>query len=95
MPPPPPLNVAVTDRAWLMETVQVAPLLPVQPLQLPKVEPLAGDAVRVTVEVLEKLALHVVPQLMPDGLEVTVPVPAPARVTVSVLVVPPPPPMAG
>src|SRR5262252_3311058 len=75
------LKVAVTDWAADSETVQVP--VPVQaPLQPPKVEPLAAAAVRVTEVPLAKLALHVVPQLMPAGEEVTVPVPVPARVTV-------------
>ena len=45
------------------------------------VEPAAGVAVKVTLEPLLKLALHVVPQLIPAGLLVTVPLPVPARVT--------------
>jgi len=71
------LNVAVTDWAAVIETVQVP--VPVQaPLQPAKVEPLAAAAVRVTEVPLAKLALHVLPQLMPVGDEVTVPVPVPA-----------------
>jgi hypothetical protein len=80
------LKVAVTDCAAVIETVQVP--VPVQaPLQPANVEPLAAEAVSVTEVPLAKLALHVLPQLMPDGEEVTVPVPVPARVTVRVWVV--------
>ena len=43
------LKVAVTDRDAFMVTVQVEPETVSQPLQLPKVDPVAGAAVRVTV----------------------------------------------
>ena len=73
----------MTDCAWLIETVQVV-AVPVQaPDQLVKVEPAAGAAVRVTDVPLLKLAEHVLPQLIPAGLLVTVPVSVPARVVVS------------
>ena len=76
------LNVAVTERAAVICTVQL--LVPVQaPLQPAKVEPLAAAAVSVTEVPLEKLALQVLPQLMPVGVEVTVPAPLPALVTPS------------
>ena len=76
------LNVAVTALAALIGTEQ-APV-PVQaPLQPAKVEPVAGVGVRATVAVEANEAVHVAPQLMPDGDEVTVPVPVPALVTVS------------
>ena len=42
------VKVAVTDFAAVIVTVQVVPETVVHPLQLPKVEPLAGLAVRVT-----------------------------------------------
>jgi len=58
------------------------------PLQLPvhpaNVELVTGAAVRVTEVPLLNVTLHVVPQLMPAGLLVTVPAPVPARLTVSV-----------
>ena len=75
-------NVAPTLRAWLMLTVQdPAPLQ--APLQPAKVEPASGMASRVTLAPLVKLALQIVPQLMPAGLEATIPVPVPFFVTLS------------
>lgn len=64
------------------------------PDQPAKLLPAAGVAVSVTLVPLGKLALHVVPQLMPEGLERTVPVPLPDLLTLSVKKVlePPPPP---
>jgi hypothetical protein len=65
-----------------MVTLQV--LVPEQsPPHPPKVEPEAGLAVSVTAVPLEKLALQVLPQLIPEGLLVTLPDPVPARVTLS------------
>jgi hypothetical protein len=81
-----PLNVAVTERAAVMDTVQL-PVPEHAPLQPANVEPLAGAAVRVTDVALAKFALHVPPQLMPEGDDVTVPAPVPARVTLSANVV--------
>jgi len=76
-------NVAPTLRAWLMLTVQDP--APVQaPLQPAKVEPASGIASRVTLAPLVKLALQTPPQLMPAGLEATIPVPVPFLVTLSV-----------
>ncbi|HSB78889.1 MAG TPA: hypothetical protein VLM91_08885 [Candidatus Methylomirabilis sp.] len=54
------------------------------PLQPVKVEVLAGVAVRVTLVPEVKLALQVLPQLIPAGLLVSVPVPVPIFVTVCV-----------
>jgi hypothetical protein len=42
------VKVAVTDFAILIVTVHVVPEIVSHPLQLPKVDPLAGLAVRVT-----------------------------------------------
>jgi hypothetical protein len=77
------VNVAVTDCAALIVTEHV-PVPEQPPPDHPvKVEPATGDAVNVTTVPLLKLAEHVAPQLIPAGLEVTVPLPVPAGVTVS------------
>jgi hypothetical protein len=76
------LNVAVTARAAVMETVH-APVPEHAPPQPANVEPLAAAAVRVTDVPLEKFALQADPQFTPDGFEVTVPAPVPAFVTLS------------
>jgi hypothetical protein len=82
------LNVAVTASAALIVTEQV--LVPVHPAPLhpANVDPLAAAAVSITTCPLVKLAKHVVPQLIPAGLLVTVPVPVPALVTVRVSLLP-------
>ena len=67
------VKVAVTLCAEVRLTVQV-PVPEHAPLQPVKVEPDAAAAVRVTDVPLLKLALHVLPQLIPAGDEVTVPV---------------------
>ena len=58
--------------------------LPV-PLHAPphpvKVDPVVAVAVRVTLVPEVTVALQVLPQVIPAGLEVTVPVPVPALVT--------------
>src|SRR5260370_8981306 len=54
------------------------------PLQPAKVEPPAGAAVSVTTVPLLYEAEHVAPQLIPAGLEVTVPLPDPVLLTESV-----------
>jgi hypothetical protein len=74
------LNVAVTARAAVIETVQ-APVPVHAPLHPANDEPLAAAGVRVTEVPLLKLALQVVPQLIPAGAEVTVPAPVPFFVT--------------
>jgi hypothetical protein len=59
-----------------MVTVQVGTKMPAQaPPQLTKTDPNAGFAVRVTAVPLLYGAEHAVPQLIPGGLEVTVPLP--------------------
>ena len=94
-PPPPadagvltlsggPSNVAVTVAAVFTTQLPV----PVQPppLQPVKVDPPSAVAVRVTVVLLKKLALQIVPQSMPVGAEATFPVPSPPLRIVTVKV---------
>jgi hypothetical protein len=73
-------KVAVTDSAALRVTLQVA--LPRHaPLQAEKALPVPGVSLSVTSLFCGKLAEHVVGQLIPAGVLVTVPVPVPAKVT--------------
>jgi len=69
---------AVTDLAAAMVTMQVLPVVVSQPVQLVKVEPVDAVAVRVTSTPSPKEALHVLPQVMPDGLLDIVPLPVPS-----------------
>ena len=78
------MNAAVTLFAALMATVQVLPEVESQPVQLAKVLPADGLAVRVTLVPELKGALHVLPQLMPVGDDVTVPEPVPDLTTLKV-----------
>ena len=72
----------MTEALAVKLTVQVA--VPVHAPDHPaKEDPVPGVAVSVTDVELEKLALHVVPQLMPAGELETVPVPVPLVTTVS------------
>jgi hypothetical protein len=77
------LNVAVTALAAFTSNVHVEDV----PLQAPdhpaNFEPVAAASVSLTDVPLLMLALHVVPQLIPEGLLLIVPVPAPAVCTVS------------
>lgn len=83
--PPDLSNVAVTDVAALMlVTVQLFPVLTLQPDQVFSLEPVAGVAVNVMLDPVAKASLQSRPQLIPTGLLVTVPLPWPALVTVSV-----------
>jgi hypothetical protein len=76
------VNVAVTEVLAVGFTAHVP--VPLQaPDQPANVDPVLGVAVSVTGVPLVKLALHVVPQLIPEGLLVIVPVPVPALATVS------------
>lgn len=84
-------NFGLTERAAFMESMQVSEV-PVQSGVVlmspsgstshpPKVEPAAGVAVSVTNTELPKVASQVAPQLIPAGLEVTVPEPNPVFTT--------------
>jgi hypothetical protein len=79
-----PRNVAVTDFAALILTVQVVSAVVSHPSQLRSTEPKAGTAVSVTVVSAMKGAAQAFPQLTPAGLEVIVPPPTPALLTVNV-----------
>src|SRR5262245_44975835 len=79
-------KVAVTVVPVFRVTVQAPVPEQPPPLQPVKVEPAAGAAVSVTAVPLVYGAAQVAPQLMPAGLEVTVPLPAPALVTARVMV---------
>src|SRR5438874_12283823 len=74
-------KVAVAVLPEPTVTVHVAPDTVSHPLQPAKTESLAALAVRVTTVPLAYASEQSVPQLMPGGLEVTVPVPAPVRKT--------------
>src|SRR5690242_7271259 len=66
--------VAVTGIIMLSTTHVLVPLhAPVQPTNVP---PASGVAVSVTIEFSGKPCVHVVPQFMPAGEDVTVPVPS-------------------
>ena len=77
------VNDAVTDFAASTVTVQV-PVPEHPPPDHPvNDEPVSGVAVRVRVEPWFAVTVQVVPQLMPAGLELTVPRPLPVRVMVT------------
>src|SRR5258705_9796381 len=71
-------NVAVTEVAAFIVTVQEPEPVQPPPLQPVNVEPAAGVAVKVTAVPLAKAAEQVAPQEMPAGPPETVPLPAPA-----------------
>jgi hypothetical protein len=77
------VNVAATEVAALIVTVQGP--VPVQPppLQPENVEPAAGVAVKVTTVPLVKPVEQVAPHEMPAGALTTLPLPVPDGVTVS------------
>ena len=76
------MNVAVIKVLVVIFNVHVG--VPVHAPDHPaNTEPVPGVAVSVTGVPLANVALHAVPQLMPDGLLVTVPVPVPLLCSVS------------
>ena|SRR5947207_2256328 len=81
---------AVTDLAALIVTVHWFPLTESHPVHPLKMERISGVAVSVTTAPRLYIAEHVDPQLIPPGLDVTVPVPIPrgplALLTVSLAV---------
>jgi hypothetical protein len=77
------MKVAVTDRAWVMATVQVP--VPVQaPDQPVKTSVPVGVAVSVTEVASSNVAVQVAPQVMPTGFDEIEPEPLPAAAAVSV-----------
>jgi hypothetical protein len=77
-------KLAVTVTSEFIVTVHPPVPLHPPPDQPVKKPPALGVATRLTASPALKLALQVVPQSMPAGLEVTVPVPVPDFVTVSI-----------
>jgi hypothetical protein len=75
-------NAAVTDLALFVATVHVFPETLSHPLHPTKADRRPGLAVSVTVTLLANEAEQVDPQLIPAGLEVTVPLPRPLLLTV-------------
>lgn len=74
------LNVAVADA--VADAIMLHVPVPLQaPDQPANVDPEFGVAVSVTAVPAAKLALQVCPQLMPEGVLVTVPAPVPAATT--------------
>lgn len=74
-------NEALTDLTLLVATLQVLPETVSHPVHPVKPDRRLGLAVSVTTALLANEAEHVDPQLMPAGLEVTVPPPRPLLVT--------------
>lgn len=77
------LKVALTERAADMLTVQVLAAPVHAPVHPEKLEPAPGVAVRVTEVFAAYCSMQSEPQLMPAGVDVTVPLPLPPRVTLS------------
>ena len=71
----------------MLPVIVTLPAVVQLPDQPANVDPEAGVAVKVTAVPLLTIVVQVLPQLIPEGLLVTVPVPVPVRVTVSVYVV--------
>src|SRR3954468_7923133 len=78
------MKSADTDLPLDIATVQADPLTESQPVQPVKIDPNDAVGVSVTTVSITKSLAQPVPQLMPCGLEVTVPLPMPVLATVSV-----------
>ena len=76
------LKVAVTDCEALIVTAQIPLPAHPPPDQLARYEPMAGVAVSVTIEPFVKGNAQIAPQLIPAGLEITVPVAASSSRTI-------------
>ena len=76
-------NPAVTDRAAVIDNVQVVAVPEHEPLHPVNTDPAAGVAVSVTEVPLSRVAEQAAPQSMPPTLDVTVPAPEPAFATES------------
>src|SRR3954464_7284891 len=72
-------NLAASVRGALIVSVHVGPDGESQATHPMKLERLSADAVRLTCESLMNVDVHVAGQLMPAGVEVTVPPPSPVR----------------
>src|SRR5437773_721366 len=81
------LNVAVTVVLAVRLTTHVPVPLHPPPDHPAKAEPAAAAAVSVTFEPVLNEAVHVVPQLMPAGCDVTFPLPEPLREMLSCAIV--------
>jgi len=79
------LKVALTERASDMVRVQFLPVPEQAPDQPANLERAEATAVSVTAVPCPKACAQVEPQMIPAGLELTVPAPFPALVSVSVL----------
>jgi hypothetical protein len=75
------VNVAITALAAVIGTVQLPVPGQAAPTQPVNVEVASGAAVSVTLAAASKDAAQVVPQVIPAGMEATVPPPVPALVT--------------
>lgn len=77
------MKLAITLRAADIDTMHVLDVPLHAPLQPVKVDPADAMADSVTRVPALNWALHRLPQLMPEGLDTTVPLPVPALVTLS------------
>src|SRR4029079_3915424 len=78
------VKTALTARAFITVTVHVAPDTVSHPVQPLTTESAPGVAVSLTVVLVTKSLAQAAPQLMPAGLDATVPLPVPVLLTVRV-----------